>query len=158
MAPLEDDKPKAQSNVKAKDRLTAINRHLRDYPSLKSDGEADWSSAVREIELRRDLARIPVEDDPGYVRQKKAGKLWVRERIDAFVGPSNHFEEIGSCTGTLVYAAPDADGVQVMKDFVPSNNVFGWASLRLASEPGRRVMLLADDFSQVPVCHLPCLG
>ena len=69
-------------------------------------------------------------------RQHDAGKLTVRERIDALVDPTS-FHEIGAIAGRARY---DEQGNLV--ELTPSNNVFGRATI-----DGRPVVVAGDDFS-----------
>src|ERR1044071_10377659 len=68
-------------------------------------------------------------------RQHDAGKLTVRERIDALVDPTS-FHEIGAIAGRARY---DQQGNLV--ELTPSNNVFGRATI-----DGRPVVAAGDDF------------
>ncbi len=69
-------------------------------------------------------------------RQHDAGKLTVRERIDALVDPTS-FHEIGAIAGRARY---DEQGNLV--GLTPSNNVFGRATI-----DGRPVVVAGDDFT-----------
>jgi acetyl-CoA carboxylase carboxyltransferase component len=69
-------------------------------------------------------------------RQHDAGKLTVRERIDALVDPTS-FHEIGAIAGRARY---DEQGNLV--ELTPSNNVFGRATI-----DGRPVVVAGDDFT-----------
>lgn len=108
---------------------------------------SDWSDVLDQADTIRNIARSPPISSPGYVRQKRAGKLWVRERIDALLDPGS-FQEVGSVAGTVTWrtAAEDAASGKVKKDevqgFTPSNNVQGFGTVG-----GRQVLFTADDFS-----------
>jgi acetyl-CoA carboxylase carboxyltransferase component len=52
------------------------------------------------VEKLRKIAATPDLNSRGYQRQKKAGKLWVRERVEAFCDPGT-FQEVGSVSGTV---------------------------------------------------------
>src|SRR5690242_15733913 len=69
-------------------------------------------------------------------RQHDAGKLTVRERIDALVDPTS-FHEIGAIAGRARY---DEQGNLV--ELTPANNVFGRATI-----DGRPVVVSGDDFT-----------
>ncbi|KAI9018129.1 carboxyl transferase [Phycomyces nitens] len=79
---------------------------------------------------------IPDINDRGYIRQKTAGKLWVRERIDGFTDKGS-FREIGSFAGKAKY---NKDGS--VESFSPGNFIAGKATAN-----GRSVIVAADDFS-----------
>lgn len=68
-------------------------------------------------------------------RHRDAGKLTVRERVDALVDDES-FREIGSVAGFAEYDGPE------MTDFTPANFIFGRASL-----DGRPVVVAGDDFT-----------
>lgn len=112
---------------------------------------ADWSDILGQVEAVRKITETPPTDRPGYVRQKQAGKLWVRERIDAFLDPGS-FYEVGSVAGTIDWETTtttagkdDGKGGKArdeVRGFTPSNNVQGFGTVG-----GRRVLFTADDFS-----------
>lgn len=85
----DDDAPRT---VLAKNRLDSINAHLRKYPPGQEEKEANWESKVLEIRERQQLARVPVSDDRGILRQKGEGKLWVRE-----VSSASRRPQLSSC-------------------------------------------------------------
>jgi acetyl-CoA carboxylase carboxyltransferase component len=60
--------------------------------------------AVAQIRRHQSLVRTPNLSNPGYIRQKQAGKLWVRERLNALLDAGS-FDEVGSLTGR-----PDEEG------------------------------------------------
>lgn len=91
---------------------------------------------MQEIERRKANNRTPNPDDRGYIRQKTQGKLWVRERVDAFVDPGS-FREIGSIAGKATYN-PDGS----VKNYTPANFIAGKATVEQ-----RPVIVAADDFS-----------
>lgn len=94
-----------------------------------------WRTSVDELSRRRLLvARMGGAEK--VERQRKAGKLTVRERIAAMVDEGS-FREIGSTTGKAIY---DADGKLV--DLASSNFIFGRARVQT-----RPVVIAADDFT-----------
>ena len=119
---------------KATKRLKQVSSHLA--PKLP----ADYSDVRDQINTLRDIAATPDPSRRGYVRQKQAGKLWVRERLEQLLDRDT-FTEIGSVSGTVKW---EKTGPMREKpvSFVPSNNVQGMGRLR-----GRKVLLTADDFS-----------
>jgi len=94
-----------------------------------------WQPEIDELEYRRHLA-AQMGGEEGVARQKKRGKLTVRERIAAFADPGT-FEEIGGLTGTGTY---DSDGK--LTAFMPQSYVVGTCNLN-----GRKVILNAGDFT-----------
>src|SRR5256885_13604084 len=79
-----------------------------------------WQPEVDEIAYRRALAaKLGGEDK--VARHKAAGKLTVRERIDACTDAQS-FVEVGSLTGSGQY-----DGLGRLTDFTPSNLIMGRA-------------------------------
>ena len=69
-------------------------------------------------------------------RQRDAGRLTVRERIDALLDAGS-FEEWGALAGFAKYA-PDGR----LEEFTPANNVIGTGRVE-----GRKVVVSGDDFS-----------
>ncbi|KAL4992027.1 carboxyl transferase [Aspergillus falconensis] len=116
----------------AKERLRQVSAHLN-LP-------ADYADVREQIGTLRTIAATPDSSRRGYVRQKQAGKLWVRERLEQLLDPDS-FEEIGSLSGTVEWKKTGPMREKPVS-FVPSNNVQGMGKLR-----GRRVLLTADDFS-----------
>ncbi|KAL3480442.1 carboxyl transferase [Aspergillus californicus] len=116
----------------ASKRLGQVKSHLN-LP-------ADYADVREQIQTLRTIAGTPDTSRRGYIRQKQAGKLWVRERLEQLLDPDS-FEEIGSLSGTVQW---EKTGPMREKpvSFIPSNNVQGLGKLR-----GRRVVLTADDFS-----------
>lgn len=106
---------------------------------------SDWSDVLHQTKTLRGIARTPPTSSPGYVRQKRAGKLWVRERIDALLDPGS-FHEIGSVAGAIDWRTTTKDANGKARDeiqgFTPSNNVQGFGTVG-----GRQVLFTADDFS-----------
>lgn len=94
-----------------------------------------WQPEVDEIAYRRALAaKLGGEDK--VARHKAAGKLTVRERIDACTDAQS-FVEVGSLTGSGQY-----DGLGRLTDFTPSNLIMGRARVG-----GRPVVVVGDDFT-----------
>ncbi|RPD57011.1 propionyl-CoA carboxylase [Lentinus tigrinus ALCF2SS1-7] len=107
----------------------------------KSRGGADdgvtWKHSVANLKNVKRVTRTPNPENPGYARQKKQGKLWVRERLDLFLD-SGSFEEVGSVTGKPIYDESTGE----LKDFVPANMIIGSGKVN-----GKKVYVTADDFS-----------
>lgn len=109
---------------------------------------SDWADIRGQIDTVQKLGRTPPANSPGYIRQKKAGKLWVRERINALLDPGS-FHELGSVAGTIdwkttthVTKPGSTSPEDEIKGFTPSNNVQGFGTIR-----GRKILFTADDFS-----------
>lgn len=142
---------------KATSRLKQVGAHLAppdstvgSTPSRKAkkrDRDAppvDWSEILGQVDHLRTIARTPPATNSGYVRQKKAGKLWVRERIEALLDPGS-FYEVGSVAGTIDWKTVSGSSGKVKDEinaFTPSNNVQGFGTVG-----GRQVVFTADDFS-----------
>ena len=101
------------SKSDANERLQQVQQHLdgkaqsesskrrRSRKSKDKDAlPADYSDILGQVEALKKMAMTPDPDNRGYQRQKKAGKLWVRERVEAFVDPGT-FREVGSVSGTV---------------------------------------------------------
>lgn len=155
----EDDSrsiPKAGENGNstsqaATERLNQVSSHIspneskprKKKQSSKSTASrlpADYSDVLSQIDSLRAIAAKPDPNNRGYIRQKQAGKLWVRERIEQLLDPGS-FQEIGSVSGTVKWTKT-GPVQEKPAAFVPSNNVQGMGRLR-----GRKVVLTVDDFS-----------
>ncbi len=94
-----------------------------------------WKDEIEHLRKRQDMAR-GMGGPEKLDRQRAAGRLNVRERIDLLLDPGS-FTEVGSITGT-----PQTDEHGVLTGFMPANCIFGRGSIR-----GRRVAVVADDFT-----------
>ncbi|KAF2124050.1 ClpP/crotonase [Dothidotthia symphoricarpi CBS 119687] len=132
----------------AQDRLAQVTSHItpntpkrrrRKAPS-PSDLPADYSDILGQLATLRKIAATPDPSNRGYVRQKQAGKLWVRERVEQLLDAGS-FQEVGSVSGTVTWRQT-GPGREEPVEYVPSNNVQGFGRLR-----GRKIVFTADDFS-----------
>ncbi|THZ70603.1 ClpP/crotonase [Aureobasidium pullulans] len=138
------------SNKTAKERLDQVNSHLatgtpknqsRKRGSRSASAlPSDYSDVLGQIATLQGIAATPDTSNRGYVRQKKAGKLWVQERIQQLLDPGS-FRPVGSVSGTVKWKQSGGTKEEPI-GFVPSNNVQGFGRLR-----GRKIILTADDFS-----------
>ncbi len=94
-----------------------------------------WQSEIDELRARERLAHRMGGADK-IDRQRKGGKLTVRERIDQLLDPGS-FHEIGALAGKGVY---DEHGKLV--DFTPANFVMGRGRI-----DDRPVVVGGDDFT-----------
>src|SRR5436190_19551618 len=93
-----------------------------------------WEDEVEETRRREELARRM--GGPEKVgRQHAAGRLTVRERIDALLDPGS-FREIGALAGRAEYEGAE------LKEFRPANFVMGRGRI-----DGRPVVAAGDDFT-----------
>ncbi|KAB8342981.1 hypothetical protein FH972_022575 [Carpinus fangiana] len=163
-----DDDPSNKAQV----RLDQISSHLKDGSGESNASgsrrksrrkgpddtlPADYSDILAQLSRLRTIAATPPTQTRGYQRQKKAGKLWVRERVHQLLDTGS-FQEVGSVTGNvdwrskLPLASSNEDGEPSKEEwdgiseeiagFVPSNSVQGFGKLR-----GRRIVFTADDYS-----------
>ena len=142
--------PDEDSNNKAQQRLNQISQQFESpknaplrKPRRKSSANTlpvDWSDILGQVKQLQTIAQTPPTSQPGYVRQKNAGKLWVRERLEHLLDEGT-FHEIGSASGTVKWRKVSQSNDEI-ESFVPSNNVQG-----LGLIDGRKVCLTADDFS-----------
>jgi acetyl-CoA carboxylase carboxyltransferase component len=105
---------------------------------------ADYADRLGQIATLEKLARTPDINHRGYARQKKAGKLWVRERVEALLDDGT-LEEIGSVTGEVTWSKEKGEnGVdnEVITGYTPSNSVQGYGRL-----DGRKIVFTADDYT-----------
>lgn len=94
-----------------------------------------WQPEIDDIRHRQKIAQqMGGEEKVG--RHKAAGKLTVRERIEAIADPGS-FHEIGSITGFTTYSEDNS-----LESYVPSNMIMGRARI-----DDRPVVLVGDDFT-----------
>lgn len=93
-----------------------------------------WKPEVDELKHRKQLA-AQMGGKEGIERQRKRGKLTVRERIDELADP-NSFQEIGGLAGTGTY-----EGDKLVA-FKPSNVIIGTCAIN-----GRKVVVAGGDFT-----------
>lgn len=122
-------------NTKAAQRIRQVSTHLSPQKL-----PVDYSDVFDDMKLLRSMASTPDTSRRGYIRQKEAGKLWVRERLEQLLDQGS-FTEIGSLSGTVTWekTGPTTDKPV---SFIPSNNIQGMGRLK-----GRKVLLTADDFT-----------
>ncbi|KID94071.1 Carboxyl transferase, partial [Metarhizium majus ARSEF 297] len=123
------------ANTKAAQRIRQVSTHLS--PQKLPE---DYADVFDDMKLLRSMASTPDMSRRGYIRQKEAGKLWVRERLEQLLDQGS-FTEIGSLSGTVTWekTGPTTDKPV---SFVPSNNIQGMGRFK-----GRKVLLTADDFT-----------
>ncbi|KZM20652.1 ligase [Ascochyta rabiei] len=136
-----------ECDERATDRLAQVSAHItpntpkrRRRKGADSDLPADYSDILGQITALRKIAATPDPKNRGYVRQKQAGKLWVRERVEQLLDAGS-FQEVGSVSGTVKWRQTGPSKEEPV-EYVPSNNVQGFGKLR-----GRKVVFTADDFS-----------
>lgn len=93
-----------------------------------------WQPEIDELQRRLELARAMGGPD-NVLRQHKAGRLTVRERVDRLLDPGS-FHETGALAGAATY---EGDRLVAIR---PANFVMGTG--RIA---GRRVVVGGDDFT-----------
>ncbi len=141
---------KKDEAINAKDRLSQVSNHISPPTNTKVPRKrrqksadalpADYSDILSTLSRLKKMASTPDPTHPGYSRQKAAGKLWVRERVDKLLDPGT-FYEVGSVSGTVEWKRLAGIKEEPIS-YVPSNNVQGFGALR-----GRKVVFTADDFS-----------
>jgi acetyl-CoA carboxylase carboxyltransferase component len=94
-----------------------------------------WQPEIDELRKREELAK-QMGGLEKVARHKNAGKLTVRERVEALVDEGS-FHEVGAIAGKAEY---DEDGN--LKNFQPANLITGRARL-----DGRPVVVSGDDFT-----------
>jgi acetyl-CoA carboxylase carboxyltransferase component len=104
-------------------------------PPDEASAGPGWTPEIAEIQRRRDLA-LALGGPLKVERQRAAGRLTVRERIERLADPGS-FAEIGALTGFASY-----DDAGRLVSIRPANFVAGTAAI-----DGRPVMLGADDFT-----------
>lgn len=130
----EDQKPPhkdaSTSSDTAKDRLAQVSSHIapntpkrRRRRAADSDLPVDYSDILGQIATLRKSAATPDPNNRGYLRQKQAGKLWVRERVEQLLDKGS-FQEVGSVSGTVKWKQ-SGSVKEEPEGYVPSNNVQG---------------------------------
>lgn len=140
-------KDTSKDTTTATDRLAQVSAHIapntpkrRRRKTASSALPADYSDILGQINALQKIASTPDPKNRGYVRQKAAGKLWVRERVEQLLDPGS-FQEVGSVSGTVKWKQTGPRSEEP-ESYVPSNNVQGFGRLR-----GRKIVFTADDFS-----------
>lgn len=95
----------------------------------------NWKPELDELNRRRAFA-LEMGGPDKVKRQHDAGRLTIRERIDALVD-KNSFQETGTISGVGDYE-PNGD----LKSVMPANCVFGRGKI-----DGRPVVVVGDDFT-----------
>jgi acetyl-CoA carboxylase carboxyltransferase component len=95
-----------------------------------------WEDEVRGIEERRRRA-LELGGAEAVARQHAAGRLTIRERIDALLDPQS-FQELGAIAG---HSERDASGA--LASFTPANYVLGFGRV-----DGRPVAVGGEDYTQ----------
>ena len=111
---------KADNKVPGQDE-NASGRRRRKGP--KDGLPADYSDILGQLDSLRKSAATPDLENRGYVRQKQAGKLWVRERVEQLLDPGS-FREVGSVSGTVRWKQTGELKEEPI-EYLPSNNVQG---------------------------------
>ena len=93
-----------------------------------------WEPEIDELKRRKEFARR-MGGEEGVARQRKRGKLTVRERVDLFADPGS-FREFGILSGEGTY-----NGTELV-DFTPKPAVHGMCTL-----DGRKIVLTGGDFT-----------
>ena len=127
MAP--DGSSKQETNHKSKSetaasRVDQVKEHLshqqddkstsnRRRRKVRKDDElpADYSDLLGQMKTIRKMANTPDLNKTGYVRQKEAGKLWVRERVDLLLDKGS-FREVGSVAGHVKWKQIDGSSTR----------------------------------------------
>ncbi|KAL9084091.1 MAG: hypothetical protein Q9165_008229 [Trypethelium subeluteriae] len=109
----------------------------------------DHSDVLAELSKLQTIAKTPDPSNRGVIAQQKAGKLWVRQRIELLLDGSP-FHELGSVSGTATFIQTGPRTEQV-ESFVVSNNIQGLGNVTVknGTEAGvkRKILITADDFS-----------
>lgn len=132
------------STANSSQRLSQVAGHVAPKKlrasKTKDSLPADYSDILGQLNSLRTIANTPDTKNRGYVRQKQAGKLWVRERVLQLLDEGS-FHEVGSVSGTVKWKKLEGTREEPVS-YIPSNNVQGFGTLR-----GRKVVFTADDFS-----------
>src|SRR5690349_25132774 len=95
--------------------------------------EESWKAELEELRRREELAR-QMGGAERVERQRRSGRLTVRERIERLLDPGT-FHETGALAGRADYEGGELAG------FLPANVVIGQGRI-----DGRRAVVQGDDF------------
>lgn len=84
---------------------------------------ANYSDVLSNLQKLSEIAHTPDLTNRGYVRQKREGKLWVRERLDQLLDKGS-FKEIGSASGQTQWKQTGPRDEEPVS-FTPTNNLQG---------------------------------
>src|SRR5262249_36172714 len=110
------DRPGQRSRCAERLPRRASASATAETPPTERDGMS-WEEEVEELRRRRELARR-MGGPENVERQRKAGRLTVRERIEQLLD-GHSFSETGSLAGKATYQ----DGK--LESFLPANSVLG---------------------------------
>ena len=94
---------------------TPPHSHRVNLFCLRPCGRFWLQHSVANLRNVQRIIQTPNPDNPGYARQQKQGKLWVRDRLTLFLDPGS-FQEVGSVTGKAIYDETTGE----LKEFVPA--------------------------------------
>lgn len=106
----------------------ALPRRRKRQGTKDSTLPADYADVLGHLRTLKAIANNPGPSNTGYVRQKQAGKLWVRERVEKLLDEKS-FIEVGSASGTVKWKYLGGTREEP-EEFVPSNNVQGTFAYR----------------------------
>lgn len=129
------------ANSATTERLSQVARHVSETPAVSSSQQssgrksrrakgsrnggppADYSDVLSNLQKLKEIAHTPDLSNRGYIRQKREGKLWVRERLDQLVDKDT-FKEIGSASGRVEWKQTGPRDEEPVS-FTPTNNLQG---------------------------------
>ncbi|KIW73644.1 hypothetical protein PV04_01743 [Phialophora macrospora] len=120
--------------------VSGSKRSRRSKASRSAGPPADYSDVLSNLQRLNEIAHTPDLSNRGYVRQKREGKLWVRERLELLVDKGS-FKELGSASGKVEWKQTGPRDEEPLS-FTPTNNLQGFGLLG-----GRKVIITADDYT-----------
>ena len=102
---------------------TANRKTGRSKISRNAGAPADYSDVLSNLQKLKEIAHTPDLSNRGYIRQKREGKLWVRERLEQLVDKDS-FKEIGSASGRVEWKQTGLRDEEPVA-FTPTNNLQG---------------------------------
>ncbi len=106
-------------------------RSRRSKASRSAGPPADYSDVLSNLQRLNEIAHTPDLSNRGYVRQKREGKLWVRERLDLLVDKGS-FKELGSASGRVEWKQTGPRDEEPVS-FTPTNNLQGENAVSMQS-------------------------
>lgn len=146
VSPTTSSEPGA--GMQANSKRTRRYKRASKASGSSSDLPDDYSDILAQIAQLQSIASTPDPSNRGYTRQKTAGKLWARERINQLLDAGT-WREFGSITGSVTWKKDTVNPQREhIEDFTPSNNPQGFGRVTCPRTGQRRqIYLTADDFS-----------
>lgn len=126
---------------------SSSKRGRRSKGSRPAGPPADYSDVLSNLQKLSQIAHTPDLTNRGYIRQKRDGKLWVRERLELLVDKGS-FRELGSASGRVEWKQIGPRDEEPAS-FQPTNNLQGESVQELAIGVGTYTVYQGSDYWEV---------